>query len=156
MLHKQFTERIEHISGVEPPFDPDSETLTGVLVDHTQHAEDLPVMGAILNEVIRPDMALVFRPEPDARAIIQPEPSSFGLLHWNLKPFTSPDAVDALLIHVPTIAPQQGRDPAIPISTMPRGKFDNGICQRLLVTTKRSWFALCGAMLADHAAGSAL
>lgn len=62
VLHEQFTERIKNITRVQSSFDTDSETLTRLLIDHTQHAEHLPIMGAILNKVIRPDMPLVPRP----------------------------------------------------------------------------------------------
>jgi len=152
VLHEQFTQRIENITRVEPPLNSDSETLTRILIDHAEHAEDLSIMGAILDEVIRPDMALVLRSEPNTRAIIQPEPSAFGLL----QPFTSPDAIHPLLIHMPAIASQQGSDPAITIPAVSRGEFDNSVCQRLLVTARCLRLTLSRAVLADHTASTAL
>jgi len=72
MMHEQLTQRVEHISGVELAFDADGKAFAGELIDHAQHTEHLTVMRAILHEVIRPDMALVHRPQPYAGAVIQP------------------------------------------------------------------------------------
>jgi hypothetical protein len=36
-------------------------------------------MGSIFNEVVGPDMVGMFRPQPNARAVIQPKPPAFGL-----------------------------------------------------------------------------
>jgi hypothetical protein len=77
---EQLTKHIQNIPRVQAPFDADGETLARVLVDHAQHAEDLSIMGAVLDEVIRPDMTFVRRPEPHARSIIQPQPPALGLL----------------------------------------------------------------------------
>jgi len=101
-------------------------------------------------------MALVRRPQPHARSVIQPQPTALGLLTWDIEPFTSPDAVDALLIHVPAVSSQQICDPAIAIPAELSGKPDDRFCQRRLVTTRGSGLALCGAVLTDHAAGPAL
>jgi len=37
-------------------------------------------VGAILDEVVGPDMVRVFRPQPNARSIVEPEPASLRLL----------------------------------------------------------------------------
>jgi len=113
-------------------------------------------VGAILNEVIRPDMTLVRRPEPDARSIIQPQPAALWLFHWDFEPFTAPDAIDTLLIHMPAVSPKQFRDPAIAISAELSGEPDDRFCQRGLVTTRCPRLALRRAMLTDHAASPAL
>ena len=139
MLKEQLEQNLFNDLRVQSPFNTDGEALTRALVDDAEHAEDLPIMRAVLNEVIRPDMAFVLWPEPDARSIIKPEPSSFWLLHWNLKPFTSPNAVHALLIHMPTVCAEQRGDTAIAISPEPGCQFDNGLGQRVLITACLSY-----------------
>jgi len=44
------------IGRLERPVDPDRQAFSRKLVHHVQHAIRLPVMGAILHDVIRPDM----------------------------------------------------------------------------------------------------
>jgi len=70
--------------------------------------------------------------------------------------FTPPDAVDPLLIHMPAICTEQRRDPAITVTSEPGSKFDDRLCQHLLVATHLSRLALRGAVLADHTASPAL
>ena len=72
MMHEQFAQRVEDIAGVQLAFDADRQAFPGELIYDAQHAEHLAVMRAILDEIVRPDMALVRRPEPHARTIIQP------------------------------------------------------------------------------------
>ena len=72
MMHEQFAQRVEHITGVELALDADRQALPGELIDYAQHAEHLAVMGAILDEIVRPDMALGRRSKPHARTVIQP------------------------------------------------------------------------------------
>ena len=156
MMNEQFAQRVEYIAGVELAFDADGEAFASELINHTQHAEHLAVMGAVLNEVIGPDMALVPRPQPDAGAVIQPETASLWLFHWHFQPFTPPDAIHPLLVHMPAIPSQQGRDPAVAIPAEPFSQGDDGRCQRILVLAWHTRLALGGTVLADHAAGPAL
>jgi hypothetical protein len=78
------------------------------------------------------------------------------LFHWYFEPFTSPDAIDPLFIHMSSIGAEQGGDPAIPIPTEPFGQMDDRLGQPAFIAARRSWLALGRAVLADHAAGSAL
>ena len=72
MMHEQFAQRVEDIAGVQLTFDADGETLASELIYDAQHTEHLAVMREVLDEVIRPHMALVRRPQPDAGTVIQP------------------------------------------------------------------------------------
>jgi len=155
MMDEQLAQRVENVPRVEFPRHTDRQALAGEFIDHTQHAKHLAVMCAVLDEIVRPDMALVHRPQPDAGTIIQPETAAFRLFHWNLEPFTPPDAIDALLIHMPAVSPQQGRDPAVAIPAKPLCQGDDGRCQHILVVARNAWFALGRAVLADHTAGPA-
>ena len=51
----------------------------------------LPLMGAILDEVIRPDMVRPLGAQPQARAVRQPEPAAFGLFGGDFQPLAPPD-----------------------------------------------------------------
>src|SRR5215472_2281323 len=50
-----------------------------------------PIVGAILDEVIGPDMIAPLRPQPDARSVGQPEPAALGLLMGDLQPLEGDD-----------------------------------------------------------------
>ena len=80
MHDEQIAQRVEDIAGVQLALDADGEAFASELINDAQHAEDLPIMGAILDKVIRPDMTFVRRPEPHARSIIQPQSPALGLL----------------------------------------------------------------------------
>src|SRR4029434_7600346 len=54
----------------------------------------LSIVGAILDEVIGPDMIALLRPQPNARSVGQPEPAALGLLMGDLQPLTLPDTLD--------------------------------------------------------------
>jgi len=76
----------EDIIALEFALDMDRQTLAAVLVDHCEHAERFPVMGAVHNEVVAPHMAAILWPEPHARSIVEPQPPALGLPLWNLEP----------------------------------------------------------------------
>ena len=156
MMHEQFAQRVEHIAGVQLALDADRQALPCELIDYAQHAEHLSIMRAILHEVIRPDMALVRRAKPHARAVIQPETAAFRLFHWDFKPFTPPDAIHPLLVHMPAVPSQQGRDAAIAIPAELLCQVNDSCCQHILILTHHARLALGGTVLADHAASPAL
>ena len=62
------------------------------------------------------------RPQPDARAIVEPETPAFGLLHRNFQPFPPPDAVDALDAHAPAFIDEQLADAPVAVATILRCK----------------------------------
>jgi hypothetical protein len=73
----------------------------GELVDDVEHAELPSVMGAVLDEVVGPDVVAMLGPQPDARSVRQPEPSALGLLPGDLQPLASPDPLDPLVVDEP-------------------------------------------------------
>lgn len=78
-------------------------------------------------------MVWAFWPEPDARPIIQPEPTLLRLLLWDFQPFTPPDPLDALVVHMPAAVVQHPGDHAIAIAPKLAGQLDDVIGQPLLV-----------------------
>lgn len=112
-------------------------------------------MGAVLHEVIGPDMAFVCRSQPYARAVIQPETAAFWLFHRHFQPLPSPDAVNPLLVHMPAVIPEQSCDPAVAVPAEPFGQSGDRRCQGILVVSTDVRLALGRAVLADHTASPA-
>ena len=52
-----------------------------------------------------------------------------SLLSWDLQPFTSPDALDPLVVHVPASVVQQTRQHAITVAAIFVGQFNDIIGQ---------------------------
>ena len=76
------------------------------------------IMRAYADEVVTPDMVRMCRPEPHARAIVEPQSPAWLLLLWNLQPFTTPDPLDSVLAHLPASMLQQRCDPAIAVTSV--------------------------------------
>lgn len=66
MALEQIGQHGEHIVALQLALDMDRQALAAVFVDHCQHAEGLPAMGTIHDEVIAPHMAAVLRTQPHA------------------------------------------------------------------------------------------
>jgi hypothetical protein len=94
------------LSRTQFALDPDGQTFTGVLVHDGQHPERLAVAGAVGDEVVRPDMILAFRTQPDARTIIEPQPSTLRLTSGNLESFLTPYPLDSLNVDSPSLLAQ--------------------------------------------------
>ena len=77
---------LEHVVGSDLSSHLDCQTLPRVLVDHGQQLQGSTVVGPLTHEVVGPDMILVQRPEPDARAVAQPQPAPFRLPPGHLEP----------------------------------------------------------------------
>ena len=71
------------------------------LVDDVQHAVLPPFVGAVLDEVIGPDMVRPLGAQSHARAVRQPEPATFRLPLWDLQPLAPPDPLDPLVVDHP-------------------------------------------------------
>ena len=87
---EQIRQHIHDISRVELTLNPDRQAFTALLIQGVQCPEDLPVVGSVMHEVVRPDMVAIFRPQSHARPVIQPEPSFLRLLHRHFQPLTPP------------------------------------------------------------------
>jgi len=78
-------------------------------------------MGALLEEVVRPDVVAALGSEADARSIIQPKTPALWLPGGDLQPLASPDPLDPLVVDQPTGPAQQLGDLAIAIAAIPPG-----------------------------------
>src|SRR6266545_1403286 len=112
---EEIRQDVDHIDGLQLPIDADRQALMGELVDHVEHAVLPPVMGSILHEVVRPDVIAVLRPKTDARSVMEPQTTAFGLLLGNLQPLTPPDPLNPLVVDLPPRPAQELRDLAIAV-----------------------------------------
>ena len=115
-------------------------------------------------------MGRSFGPEMHTRSLIQPEPSLFLLLLWNLQPFTPQYPFNAFVLslqnalqspaeqrcHVPACVVQQASDHPISVAPVLIGQLDDVVGQPLFIGTASRCLALRGSMLAKRAAGAAL
>ncbi len=121
-------------------------------VDDGQDAELAPVVGTLLNEVVCPYMTRIFRSQPDARTVVQPQPPAFRLLLRNPQSFASPNPLYPFMVHRPASGMQQRRHPAIAIATILPGQGNDILGQRLFVVCPTRHLALCRPVLPKHAA----
>ncbi len=143
---------IDDVGGLEFPVDPDRDAFPGELVDHVQHAELPTVVGAILDEVVGPDMIGMLRPKPDARSVIEPETGFLRLPGRHLQPLLTPDPLNALDVHRPASGLQHGRDSAVAIAAITGGELDNVGGQRRIVSAALRNLALRRSMLPQNPA----
>lgn len=101
-------------------------------------------------------MVAVFRAQPDARAVCEPQAPAFWLFVGNLQPLTPPDAFDPLVIHEPARIPQQRGDLAIAVTAVLAGQFDDIGSQPLFIVAAGRRLALRRAMLTERRTGAAL
>ena len=156
MPEKQLCQGLQNRLVVQPPLGPDRQALPGVLVDHRQHPEGPAVFGTVHDEVIGPDMVPIRRPEPDAGAVIQPEPDPFGLFVEYLEPLPAPGSLHALVVHVPALVPEKGRYPPVAVAAVLSGQVEDRPCQGGLVVTLDQCPALGRSGLTDDLAGPPL
>ena len=64
-------------------------------------------------------MIPVQRPEPDARAIVEPQSAPLRLSPRYLEPLLPPDPLHTLVVHLPPFDAQQVRDLTIAVATEP-------------------------------------
>ena len=146
------SESVDHVDGLQLPADPDRQAFPGELVDHVEHAEAPSVVGAILDEVVGPDMVGMFRPKPDAGVLVAPEPAALGLLVRNLQPLAPPDPLDPFDVHHPAGSMQHRRDATIAVAAILDGERDDVGGQRRFIIRCRRDLALRGSMLAQNPA----
>jgi hypothetical protein len=119
----------QHIDGVDRlqlSLDTDGDALVRELIDDIEHAI-LPIpMGAIFNEVVRPDTVTPFCPKADAGFVVGPYTASFWLLLRNLQSLLPPDPFAPLVVHGPASRrSQQGCDLLVAVAAMLPGQLDD-------------------------------
>ncbi|KTR08327.1 hypothetical protein NS365_01255 [Aureimonas ureilytica] len=152
---------VDDIRRVEPASDAEAEAFVRELVDDVgekraafvaRRAELAAVVGSVLHEVVGPKVVRMFGPQPNSGTVIQPEPSTLGLLGWHLQTLTVPDALDTLFVYHPTGIPQQDRDLQVPVATVPTRQFDEVGRELLFVVPAPRHLTLCRTVLPKGAA----
>src|SRR5579859_2883596 len=113
------------------------QALPDMFVDQVQSPRRAPVLRFRAHEVVAPHMVLALRPKPNARSIVEPQPSTRLLLLRNRQPFATPDALDSILANMPVRSPQQRRDAPVTVASVLTGQLNDGLRESILV------FALC-------------
>ena len=67
---EQVGQDVDHVDGLELAVDPDRQALMGELIDDVEHAVLAPVMRAVLDEVVGPDVIGLLGPQTDAGAVV--------------------------------------------------------------------------------------
>jgi hypothetical protein len=154
--NEQVRERVDDVDGFEPAGHTNGQAFMGELVDNVEHADPAPVVGAVLDEVVGPDMIAVLGSEPDAGAVSQPEATTLRLPGGNLQPLASPDPLDPLDVEEPSGPAQQLGDLAIAIAAILAGQLDDVGRQKLFVFAALRDLTLRRAMLAERRTGATL
>jgi hypothetical protein len=100
---EQVGQGINHIRRVELSLHPDRRAFAAELIDDVQRSVGTPIFCSVMHEVVRPDMVNMPGPETDARSVIEPEPAFPRPLHGNLQPLTTPQALDPLVVSLPSL-----------------------------------------------------
>jgi hypothetical protein len=135
--HEQVREHVDDVDPLELAADPDGQALMRERVDEVEHPEPPAIMGAVLDEVIGPDRIAVLGPQPDARAVGQPEAASLGLLGGNLQPLASPDPFHPLVVDQPACPAQQRADLAVAAITARQLDEIGSECRLILTAPRR-------------------
>src|SRR6188472_1907983 len=126
---------VDDVDGFEPAGHPDRKALMGELVNDVEHADPAPIVGAVLDEVVGPDVIAMLGPEADAGPIGQPQATALRLPCGNLQPLASPDPFDPLVVDEPAGPAQQLGDLAIAIAAILPGQRDDVGRQPLFILT---------------------
>jgi hypothetical protein len=154
--NEEIGQQVDHVDRPEPARHTDGQALVGELVDDVEHAYPAPVVGAVLDKVVGPDVIAVLGPEPHTGAVVQPQAAALRLPCRNLEPLASPDPLDPLLVDEPTGPAQQFGDLAIAVAAILPGQLGNVGGQPLFIVTALRDLALRRAMLAERRTGAAL
>src|SRR4029077_7704586 len=153
---EQVRQYIDDVDRFEPAGYPNGQALVGELIDDAKQAELAPVMGALLEEVVRPHVVAALGPQPDARSVTQPQACALRLPGGDLQPLAPPDPLDPLVVDQPAGPAQQFGDLAIAVPAILPGQRDDVGGQLLFIPAAPRDLALRRAMLPERGTGPAL
>ena len=113
---EQIREAMQDIVRVQLAGDDDCQTLASELVDYSQHAEFAPILSAIFDKIIGPDMSGTLGSKADTGSVIQPEPPALWLSLWHFQPLAPPDAVNPFQVYLPALRAQKSAHPPIAVT----------------------------------------
>src|SRR5438270_2146859 len=127
-----------------------------VFVDQVEDAHTSAIVCPCAHEVVAPHVITMSGPQPHARTIVEPQPTTWLLLLWNLQPCATPDTLHTVLANPPASSLEQRRDPAIAVTTVLAGKLDDRLRECIFVFTPYRTIALRAARLVGQPARPAL
>jgi hypothetical protein len=89
---EQVGQDVDDLGRFELAPDPDGQALVGELVDDVEQPELAPVVGAVLDEVVAPDVVGPLRAQPEAGAVGQPQAAALRQIRSTRLAFTSQPA----------------------------------------------------------------
>ncbi len=111
-------------------------------------------MRSVLDEVVRPDVVGILRPQADARPVRKTQLPALGLFRGDLQPLASPAPLDPLVIdRSACLTAQQLGDLAIAVAAILPGELDDVGGQPFLIVAASWDLALRRAMLPERAPG---
>ena len=113
-------------------------------------------MGVALDEVEAPDMVAVLWAQPNAGAVIEPQPAPPRLLLRYFQPLATPDALNPVPADLDPALVQQSRHPAVAVAAVLRGKLDDVAGEFVLAGLERGNISLGSPRLPDDPAGLSL
>ncbi|GAB6845273.1 hypothetical protein JCM2811A_42750 [Methylorubrum rhodinum] len=84
---EQVGQHVDDVRRLELARDPYRQALARKLIDHVEHPELAPVMGARLDEVVGPDVIATLRPQSQAGTVPIPDTVALGLPGRDLQTF---------------------------------------------------------------------
>jgi hypothetical protein len=153
---EQVGQHVDVVRRLELACDPDRQALARKLIDHVEHPELAPVMGARFDKVVGPDVIAVLRPQSQARAVPIPDAATLGLPGRDLHPLAPPDPLHPLVVDPPAGRLQQGADLPIAVAAVLLSQRDEVAGQRGFVVYAPRYLTLCRAVLPERPAGPTL
>src|SRR6266511_709223 len=139
-----------------PPAHLQGQALPRVLVHQREPLQGTPVRSPVVEEIPRPDVVLVLRRPPYAAVDTRPQTPFLPLFPGDFQPLLPPEAVDALAVDPPALAPQQRPDAPVAVARMPANQRQHPRQQPLFLLLGLGHLPLGRARLPQHAAGAAL
>ncbi len=156
MSDEQIVQHLEHVVRADLASHHDRQALPRVLVQHCQQLQRTPVVRPRGHEVVRPDVAPIQRPQPDARSVVEPQPTSLRLPLRDLQPLLPPDPLHPLVLHPPALDAERVRDASLAVAAESTRESHDITSERPLVTRHSPRPALGRAWLPEHPARSPL
>ena len=128
----------------------------GELIDNIEHSVLAGVVGAVLDEVVGPDVIRAFRAQADAGAVGKPQAATFRLLMGDLKPLPSPDTLDPPITDRPPSLAQQCSDLSVAVATILARQLNDVGRQPFGILSAPRGFTLRRAMLPERRTRAAL
>ena len=111
-------------------------------------------MGAVLHEIIAPDMFGERWLQSHDQAIMKPQAASFGLFLGYFEPFLAPITLHPFMIDQPALISQHGGHSAVAVPAVLTGQAYDLSSQDLFVIRNSFIISLGGSGLSDHPAGA--